>query len=487
VTLINIAPYSPDNATLSGQYSAYVKNVLVGQDSYMPFPSLEKISEVQPNKIYGAIAFTDLFGKVKFFIGTNKKLLILDGYGWKDVSAQGVEYNASKEAPWSFALFGKYIIAVNVNDNPQIFEVGHSNNFRDLGGKPPRAGKAVVWGDFLCLMGLPDAPNRVFWSGLNNIECWTPQKESCDYQDFPEGGTVQGSSQDSNPIIFLENAIYYGQFLPGSDIIFSFKKIYGGQGAKFSGSIVGRGQNIFYVDNKGFFQINGAGENIPIGYGYINRTIFEKMSGTSEAVIANIEAVIDPYANRVYWAIDYDGSGKFTEILVYDWQNAVWSRIEIGISWIVPMYSLGYTLESLDNISKDINNFPYSFDDLRWKGGYPLLAAFDKDGYLCSFTGKSMSAVIESQEFSTSDGTMQLLSRVRPIIDSDKFTVTIGKRQNFDKAIQWTKAYSASPHTGSVATYIRSRYLRFRLNINEGANWTHMRGFDAIFSSSGKK
>ena len=487
MSLINIAPYSPDNAILSGKYSAYIKNVLLAQNSYSPFPSLERISETALGRIYGAIAFTDLFGKIKFVVGTDTQLLMLEDNGWKDVSAKNVHYNASKEASWSFALFGKYIIAANANDKPQIFEVGHSDNFRDLGGNPPRAGKVVVWGDFLCLMRLPDAPNRVFWSGLNNIECWTPQKESCDYQDFPEGGSVQGSSQDVNPIIFLETAIYYGKFLPGSDLIFSFQKVYAGQGAKFPGSIVGRGQDIFYVDNKGFFQINAAGENIPIGVGFVNKTIFEKLSKDSQAIIANIEAIIDPYANRVYWAIDYGDSGQFSELLVYDWQQGLWSRIELGINWLVPIYSPGYSLEALDKVSTDINNFPYSFDDKRWKGGYPLLAAFDQKGYLCSFTGKAMEAVIESQELSLSDGGLQRVSKVKPLIDSEKCTISIGKRQNFGQDLVWTKPYALSKHSGSLTTYVRGRYLRFRLYIEKGVKWTHMRGFDAILSSAGKE
>lgn len=487
MNLLKLAPYSPDNAILSGVYSAYLKNVFIGQNSYIPCPSLEKITSIAQKNICGAIAFTDFLGKVKIFIGTDKELLILDSEGWKNVSAPNITYNASREISWSFALFGTYVVAVNANDDAQIFEVGHSNNFRKLGGKPPRASKVKVWGDFLCLMGHPDNPNRVFWSGLNDIEFWTPGKKSCDYQDFPEGGVVQNSSQDANPLIFLKNAIYYGQFLPGSDLIFSFKKLYSGQGAKFPGSIVGSGQNIFYVDSKGFFQIDATGANIPIGDGYIDKTIFEKITNSDKAVIANMEAAIDPYTSRVYWAMDYNGSGLFTEILVYDWQLRAWSRIELDINWLVPIYSLGFTLESLDKVCENINNFPYSFDDAKWKGGYPLLAAFDKEGYLCSFTGGAMECVIESQELNMQDYSMQILEYVQPIIDTNNFSVSIGKRQNFKQKVQWSSEYKSSSKTGNVVAYMRSRFFRFRINIKQGVEWTHMRGFETALRLSGKQ
>jgi hypothetical protein len=78
-----------------------------------------------------------------------------------------------------------------------------------------------TWGDFLALEQLATNADRVQWSALNDIHGWTPGVNNSDYQTFPEGGAVQGSSRATNPIILLERAIYLGTFVPGSAIIFS--------------------------------------------------------------------------------------------------------------------------------------------------------------------------------------------------------------------------------------------------------------------------
>lgn len=485
MSFIPIAPYCPDDAVLNSECSENICNVLLGPNSYLPMPSLEPISQALKGEIYGSMAMRDAEGKVIIFVATSSKLYMMDNgeNSWRDISREGVPYAASNIAQWNFAIFGNYIIAVNANDKPQIFEIGRSTKFRDMGGNPPRAGLVKIWGDFVCLMQLPDHPNRVHWSGLNDAEFWKVGERNCDYQDFPQGGRVQNSSEDSNPIIFLESAIYYAQFIPGSDIIFSFRKLQDRQGLKFHGSLAGRGQNLFYVDEGGFFQISPDGTTIPIGYGKVNSKISSHFS--SEAT--NIKAAIDPYNSRVYWAIDYSGSGVFTELLVYDWMQCGWSRIELELKAIMSIYSIGYTLEGLDKVSKSIDDLPYSLDDPKWRGGRPILGAIDVLGRLCSFSGPAMAATIESQEFSDSAGNLQKMDYVRPIVDSDNFTISIGERERITMHVDWSPPRKPAMHTGRVHVAVRARYLRFRLNLAAGVAWTHIRGFDTQINQAGSR
>ncbi|WJW80506.1 hypothetical protein [Bartonella sp. TP] len=485
MSFIPIAPYCPDDAVLNSECSENICNVLLGLDSYTPMPSLEPISQEIKGEIYGSLAMRDAEGKVIIFVATGSKLFMMDNgeNSWRDISRESGPYAASKIAQWNFAIFGNYIIAVNANDKPQIFEIGRSTKFRDMAGNPPRAGLVKIWGDFVCLMQLPDHPNRVHWSGLNDAEFWKPGERNCDYQDFPQGGRVQNSSEDSNPIIFLESAIYYGQFIPGSDIIFSFRKLQDRQGLKFYGSLAGRGQTLFYVDEGGFFQISSDGTTIPIGYGKVNSKISSHFS--SEAT--NIKAAIDPYNSRVYWAIDYSGSGVFTELLVYDWMQCGWSRIELELKALMAIYSIGYTLEGLDKVSKSIDDLPYSLDDPKWRGGRPVLGAIDVSGRLCSFSGPAMAATIESQEFSDMAGNLQKMDYVRPIVDSDNFTISIGEREKITMPISWASVRKPARHTGRVHVAARARYLRFRLNIPAGVSWTHIRGFETQINPAGAR
>lgn len=477
MVFIPIAPYCPDDAVLNPECSENISNVLLGPDAYLPMPSLEPISQAMQGEIRGSFAMRDAEGKVFIFLATANKLYIMDNIqnDWRDISREGAAYAASKIAPWDFALFGNYIIAVNANDKPQIYEIGQSIKFRDMAGSPPRAGLVKIWGDFVCLMQLPDHPSRVHWSGLNDAEFWKPGERNCDYQDFPQGGRVQNSSEDSCPLIFLESAIYYGQFIPGSDIIFSFRKIQEKQGLKFYRAMAGRGQMLFYVDEGGFFQISNDGISRPIGYGKTN----SKISGHFGAEAANIAAAIDPYHSRVYWAIDYNNSGVFSEILVYDWLLCAWSRIELELKALLPIYSVGYSLEGLDKVCANIDSLPYSLDDPKWRGGRPILGALDAQGRLCSFSGPAMAAVVESQEFSLRSGLVQNLDYVRPVIDGDDFTLSVGTRAKPTAAVSWRRAQKPSKLTGRVHVLVRARYVRMKLHMPAGATWSHIRGFES--------
>ncbi len=184
-----IADYRPDVADINGLFTDELINVLPADGSYIPMPSFQPFSEPCPDEILGALAVKTKSG-VSVIVGTGQKIYLLDNTTkrWKDISKKGKSYLANIDAPWSFALFGDYIIAVNANDRPQIIDINHDKKFRDLGGNPPQAGIVRVWGDFVCLMKLTEYPRRIHWSGLNDAEFWTVGKKAVIIKIFPMVG-----------------------------------------------------------------------------------------------------------------------------------------------------------------------------------------------------------------------------------------------------------------------------------------------------------
>jgi len=251
---IPIAEFRPDIADINSSFSDEVYNVLPADGSYIPMPAFSPLSLPLTEAPLGGLSVRGRDGNVVTFAGTKNKLYRLDNtsLNWVDVSQAGVGYTANEEARWSFAAFGSYIIAVNKNDAPQVLQIGVDNAFRNLGGGPPRAGLVKIWGDFVCLMQLPDNPGRVHWSGLNDAEWWTVGSRNCDFQDFADGGIVQGSTETTNPLIFMQSAIYLASFVPGSDIVFSFQKLHEKRGCAHFLSIATRGTTAFYADEGGF-------------------------------------------------------------------------------------------------------------------------------------------------------------------------------------------------------------------------------------------
>lgn len=466
-------------ADLNTTFTDDVRNVLVADGSYIPAPAFAGLTAALEAKPLGGVSVKQLDGGISFFAGTSEKLFSLNNttLTWDDVSQTAVTYAASDDAPWSFGVFGNFVIAVNKNDDPQVFEIGIDTEFRDLGGSPPRAGVVRVWGDFVALMQLAGNPNRVQWSGLNDCEFWTPGSQNSDYQDFPDGGTVQGSTEATNPIIFLESAIQRATFVPGSVEIFTFQKIHDKRGAKSSYSIATRGAYAFYADEGGFFQISPDGSIAPIGFEKVDRTVFRRLNVSA---ISRIYGAVDPFYSRVYWALDYTGSGTYGELLVYDWQLSKWAPIETDVLAIFPMATTGYTLESLDAVSASLDALPFSLDSKAWQGGAPLLAGFGTDFSLGAFSGNSLEATVTTTEIGETNGQVMRTTSTYPVVDSDTVFVSIGVRMRRHQAepTVWLPEQEPSYNTGRIRKRSRARFHRFRIRVPAGEAWGHIKGID---------
>lgn len=484
MTVIPFAAWTPDASELNGSAVGDIMNVLCAAGSYLPFPDLEALTGPLPAKPRGYITARSLSGQVTIFAGTATKLYRLNNtdFSWVDVSQSGKTYGANETARWSFEQFGEHVVAVNANDDPQVFHLGVDSKFSDLAGFPPRASFVTSWGDFLVLMQLSSSPSRVHWSALNDITGWTPGVSNSDYQEFPEGGIVQGSSRSTNPLILLERAIYLGTFVPGSSIIFSFTKIHDKRGAKSPYSIATRGEYTFFADEGGFFQLASDGSIAPIGFEKVDRTIFGRMQSSD---IATMMGAIDPFYSRVYWTINANGADSFNTVIVYDWTLQSWSIAEEDNVGIFPAATAGYTLEGLDAVSSNIDLLPFSLDSKVWQGGAPVLAAFDGDYRLGFFNGGAKHATLTTPEKGDLSGGITLISSMYPVVDNDNCTLAIGSRMKRGEPVVWTNEIPVNPATGRADKLNAARFQRVRVTIPDGAVWTHAQAVDVAARAAG--
>ncbi|WP_406604314.1 hypothetical protein [Bartonella gliris] len=484
MVFIPIADYRPDVAVVNSNFTDRLVNVLPADGSYIPMPSATVISAPLEEKIFGAIAFRTGNG-VKIVVGGAQKLYSYDSQtrGWKDISQSGVTYQANEENKWSFALFGETIIAVNKNDKPQAFNIRCSQQFADLDGNPPKAGLVKIWGPFVCLMQLADNPNRVHWSGLNDATHWTVKQKSCDYQDFPDGEYVQGATETTNPIIFMRSAVYAGSFIPGSEVVFSFQKIQDKRGARSAGAIACLGSDAFFAGDGGFYQIGPDGQLLPIGFEKVDRMVF---SSFGKLALDEMQGVIDPVYNRVYWFLQSGNNQQTT--FVYDWGLQKWSTIQGEPFSFFPVFTAGYSLEQLDEISTSLESLPASLDSSIWQSGAPMLGAFDGQRRLVVFTGAPMEAVVVSQEMGAPDGSFSFITKMFAEVDTVEGLLSIGERRlrNNHTPLIWHEERACSFVTGAYHGRSRNRYHRFKLRIPEGVSWKHITGFNVDLRSLGR-
>ncbi len=475
MTVIPFAEWQPDRSDLNADGTSDLLNVIPGVDSYLPFPDLAALSAALSAAPLGFIRARSLSGQVTIFAGTATKLWKLNNttLAWDDVSKPATSYAANAGNRWCFEQFGDYVVAVDINDAPQYFQLGVSATFIDLPGSPPRAAFVKAWGDFLCLMQTSTNPNRVHWSALNDITGWTPGTNNSDFQDFPEGGIVQGSSRSTNPLVFMERAIYLATFVPGSSIIFSFLKIHDGRGAKSPYSIASSGEITFFASEGSFFQIGPDGSITDIGFEKVSRTIFGQLSGPN---IASILGAVDPSYSRVYWTMDLTGAGVNGAILIYDFLLTRWTIASQTNNGIFPAETAGYTLEGLDAVSTNLDALPYSLDSKAWQGGAPVLAAFDATYRLGFFSGPNKQATLTTTEKGDLAGGITLISSMYPVVDSNNCTMAIGSRMTRGDVVGWTEELTPTPVTGRVDKLNASRFQTVRVTIPATETWSHAQG-----------
>lgn len=479
-----IADYRPDVAVVNGSFTDTLVNVLPADGGYIPMPSAMVVSHPLEEKPLGCIAFRSGDG-VKIIVGGKQKLYSYDSQtkGWKDISQSGVMYQANEENKWSFALFGESIIAVNKNDKPQIFKVRSSERFEELGGNPPKAGLVKVWGDFVCLMQLTDHPNRIHWSGLNDATHWTVGDKDCYYHNFNDGEYVQGATESSNPLVFLRSAIYAGCFTLGSKVPFIFQKLQDKRGARSAASIACRGSDAFFAGDGGFYQMSADGQFLPIGFEKVDRTVFKSFD---KFALDEMQGVIDPIDNRIYWSLKRGNNEQTT--FVYDWGLQKWSTIQGKPFTLFPVFTTGYTLEQLDEISINLESLPASLDSPRWQSGAPMLGAFDENNCLVMFTGAPMEATVVSQEMGAPDGSFNFITKMFAEVDTTQGLLSIGERRlrNHQTPITWHKERECSYATGAYHGRSRNRYHRFKLRIPKNEPWTAITGFDVDLRPLGR-
>lgn len=483
---IPIADWRPDISNLDTQYASEAKNVYPGVTSYKPVQSPAIISAALASEPKGAVLARETTGGFAVFAGTQTKLYKLNttNFTWTDVTRLvGGNYNVPDEEYWEFAQFENKLIAVNANDNPQVINIDSGTNFAVLAGSPPRARHVGVFNEFLVLNSLIDFPKRTQWSGLGDIENWTPGIGSSDFQDHPDGGFVTDFS-GATGLIFQEEKIRRMTYR-GDDLVFQFDIHEEDRGNIAPYSLTRFGNQSAFLSEGGFYIAAPSIASIPIGYEKVDRTFFMDAQGS---FINTMVGVSDPKSSRLLFAYrSVNNAGNyFDKLLVYDWIPQRWSHIDTNIYYPFAAATAGTTLEALDALYPGgLETIPISLDSGVWQGGDPLLAAFDTSFRLVFFQGSNMEATVETAEVRLVPGGMAKTVGIMPISDSPDALATAYVRK--DRADSFTLLPETTRNTlGVCRKRSKGRYHKFRVRVPAGSTWNHIQGVDVEFFPAGK-
>src|SRR5262249_8107114 len=418
--MIPFVDYKPDLSAYQSGGSQLIQNALPRGDGYGPVAGLSIFTAALPATCRGYFYARKTDGSIAVFAATATDLYRLDNttFAWTLVSKGGVSYASVPSSDhWQFVQFGNFVIAVQVNTAPQVFDLASSTAFADLGGSPPQARYIAVVGRFVVLSGLSSTPYRIQWSGLNATTTWTSGVNSSDFQDLPDGGIVRGVAGGEYGVIFQETAMRRMIYAPGSPVVFNIERIAEDKGLMAPYSLIRAGDRIFFLAPQGFqTMLSSTGVPAPIGKERFDRSFFSDLDA------GNLQLVIgcaDPAATRVYWAYKSQGgsAGLFDKILCYDYALDRAALILQSGEYLASLAKSGLTLGNLDSISPSLDALAFSLDDVA-TAALSKLSAVDTAHRLNFFSGSSLEATLDTAEQGLDQGRRARVKGFRPVTDA---------------------------------------------------------------------
>jgi hypothetical protein len=490
---LKFGDWLPDLADFENPGSTLVKNVIPFQGSYLPVQSVSQISDALNARCRGAISARDKTGQVYSYAGNETKLYELSGNVHADVTNTGGAYALNSEENWEFAKYGEKIIAVNIDENPQVITFADAN-FADLAGSPPKARAITIANEFIVLGNINDGtarPQRIQWSALGNSESWTPDADTqADFQDLYSeanhgGGWVQSLiGTDQGFTVICEYTMFRGTYV-GSPKIFDIVEVNSGVGTPCKNSIIKEGRLTHFLGQDGFYQLIDGTQLKPISDNRVSKYFLNDYDSTYPERVIGAQ---DPVNKIVAWIYPGAGnsSGTPNQILFYDWINDKWGNAEIDLEWIYNAIGQGVTVEQLDSYSASIDTLSPHLDSRFWKGGALQLAIYDSAQKKGTLGGTALDAIIETNEAQAFEGSRSYLSGVRPLVDgSATQTVQVGTRDLQTGTTAWTSAVSPETDTGIAPFRSDARYHRIR--VNTSGDFDHCVGVDIFAQPTGKR
>lgn len=488
---VEFGEWMPDRMDYGTPGATEILNAMPIADGYRPVPNISTVSSnAMTARCRGAIAAQDAAGNVYIYAGDQTSLYRLaPDLSFTDISLAA--YSTAVDGNWEFAQFKDRVIAVNYNDEVQGLQIGASTTFSNEinSSNTPRARHVSVVRDFVVLAGTNDEsagerPERVWWSGFGDSTDFTPDVETqCDFNDMPQGGWVQQvvGGKDYG-LVVMERGIYRMTFT-GGGTIFRFDAIELSRGTPIPNSVIAHGRRVFFISSEGVFASDGLSSQ-PIGHEKVDRWFWDQFD---ETYVSRVSAAIDPVHKLVVWLFPGTGStaGSPNRILIYNWALNRFSYAEITMDFIFLAASQGYTLDTLDNVSTDIDALAFSLDSRAWTGGKIALGGFDASFQYVAFTGANLAATLETREIEPKTHGFSDVTAVRPLVMTDgssaTITAAVAARDRLQDAASFGTAGSLDTF-GECPVTESGRLVRARVSIAASGTWTHAVGAQLVVS-----
>ena len=171
----------------------------------------------------------------------------------------GGAYNVPPTELWSFEQSGTKLVAVNINDDPQVVDIDAGGNFAVLAGlAAARRTRQADRRFSVSVRGSTPAAASTIVASSGRPSTTSPAGPSalnlCDMQEFPDGGPVQGVAGAEIGYVVQDRTIRTMQFLPGdTTFIFNFSRVLHDRGCVSKYGFTSIGNVLYFVAEDGFY------------------------------------------------------------------------------------------------------------------------------------------------------------------------------------------------------------------------------------------
>lgn len=497
---VEIGEWAPDLYSTKEGIMTDVRNLIPGVDGYKGVKSFKPVTDPLPafspgNTPNGSVTFVRPDKTIITVVGTKNNLYIREHAGtWKDVSRE-LGY-VSEDTEWKFALFGDLLIATNYEDPVQCMNLATDDTFHDLSESAPRAKDLAIISEFLVLVNTVDKydgarPQRVWWSPIGDPQGeWVPnQTTMCDYQDVFTGSYITGIDGGEDGLILLRDALVRMTFV-GSPIVFQFQTITNDYGNIGFNTYTATEGAVFFLSDSGFKMYSGGAVE-PIGLGKVDNFARGDCLGLT---LSESKAAVDMLNSCIWWAYrdkqHYDENivtkNSYTKALVYHYPSKRWGIVKDNILAFNNVHTKGYTLDELDEVSKHVDELPFSLDSEAWRGGLPVLSGFSLDGRFGYFYGDYYTAGLVTGKMPLQGGARRsFVKRIRPLVDKGPYeaSIALSGTQEEQEEPKYT-GYVSKSRVGDFPFRVTGRYHTIKMKIS--GVWNKIAGFLIDYDDAGE-
>jgi hypothetical protein len=466
-----LGPWTPDSPALSADGVIVATNCVPTAYGYAPIGEYVVDTSALAARARGAILSRDETDAVVTYAGDISKLYRNVGGTWTDSSKVG-GYAVAEEDNWEFVRWRDQVFATNYFDNPQKITLGGSI-FSDLTTalriKHWAVVRSFVMGGWTEDSVDGEVPWRARWCAFNDPTDWAPDPATlADYEDLAQK-KIQRVFGGEQGIFMQDTAITRATFV-GSPVVFQFDEVISDVGLIAPGAAVQLGDRIYFLSERGFYELVAGSQIKPIGVGKVDKTVLTDLDTN---YLHRMTASVDPNSNRVVFG--YPGAGNVdgqpNKIVVYDPTLERWSEIEQVHELLWVGAGAATTLEDLDVPYPDLDAMDISLDSPRWIGGNEQLAMFDSTHMSGFFDGPPRTATITTREYMFDGEQRVRLRGFRPMVRGDAVSISARVGRRNDIALDPTYTDPATPNAegGRVRCRTNARFHRIELSV--GGNW----------------